>query len=83
MPLRDREPAGLEHAGDPPDGRLGGRGVERLERQREPAARLVFVRRGPFGLRLRSSETTVDPVSAFVGRPGDEQSYTAVVTPPR
>lgn len=35
---------------------------------------LVFVRRGSFGLRLRSAETTVDPVSAFVGRPGDEQS---------
>jgi AraC-like DNA-binding protein len=35
---------------------------------------LVFVRRGSFGLRLRSTETTVDPVSAFVGRPGDEQS---------
>jgi AraC-like DNA-binding protein len=35
---------------------------------------LVFVRRGSFGLRLRAAETTVDPVSAFVGRPGDEQS---------
>jgi AraC-like DNA-binding protein len=42
----------------------------------EPASghQLVFVRRGTFGLRLRSAETTVDPVSAFVGRPGDEQS---------
>lgn len=39
-----------------------------------PGHRLVFVRRGAFGLRLRSTETTVDPVSAFVGRPGDEQS---------
>jgi AraC-like DNA-binding protein len=36
--------------------------------------RLVFVRRGVFGLRLRGRETTVDPVSAFVARPGDEQS---------
>jgi AraC-like DNA-binding protein len=45
-----------------------------------PGHQLVFVRRGTFGLRLRSSgtlrsaEATVDPVSAFVGRPGDEQS---------
>jgi AraC-like DNA-binding protein len=39
-----------------------------------PGHQLVFVRRGSFGLRLRSAETTVDPVSAFVGRPGDEQS---------
>jgi AraC-like DNA-binding protein len=39
-----------------------------------PGHRLVFVRRGAFGLRLRGAETTVDPVSAFVGRPGDEQS---------
>jgi AraC-like DNA-binding protein len=39
-----------------------------------PDHQLVFVRRGSFGLRLRSAETTVDPVSAFVGRPGDEQS---------
>jgi AraC-like DNA-binding protein len=45
-----------------------------------PGHQLVFVRRGTFGLRLRGSEalrgaeTTVDPVSAFVGRPGDEQS---------
>jgi AraC-like DNA-binding protein len=39
-----------------------------------PGHQLVFVRRGTFGLRLRSAETTVDPVSAFVGRPGDEQS---------
>jgi AraC-like DNA-binding protein len=39
-----------------------------------PGHRLVFVRRGTFGLRLRGWESTVDPVSAFVGRPGDEQS---------
>jgi AraC-like DNA-binding protein len=39
-----------------------------------PGHQLVFVRRGTFGLRLRSAETTVDPISAFVGRPGDEQS---------
>jgi AraC-like DNA-binding protein len=39
-----------------------------------PGHQLVFVRRGAFGLRLRSTETTVDPISAFVGRPGDEQS---------
>jgi AraC-like DNA-binding protein len=39
-----------------------------------PGHQLVFVRRGSFGLRLRSAETTVDPISAFVGRPGDEQS---------
>ncbi len=39
-----------------------------------PGHRLVFVRRGTFGLRLRGWEATVDPVSAFVGRPGDEQS---------
>jgi AraC-like DNA-binding protein len=39
-----------------------------------PAHQLVFVRRGTFELRLRSAEATVDPVSAFVGRPGDEQS---------
>jgi AraC-like DNA-binding protein len=39
-----------------------------------PTHQLVFVRRGAFGLRLRSAETTVDPVTAFVGRPGDEQS---------
>jgi AraC-like DNA-binding protein len=39
-----------------------------------PGHQLVFVRRGTFGLRLRDAETTVDPVSAFVGRPGDEQS---------
>jgi AraC-like DNA-binding protein len=39
-----------------------------------PYHRLVFVRRGTFGLRLRGWEATVDPVSAFVGQPGDEQS---------
>jgi AraC-like DNA-binding protein len=39
-----------------------------------PDHRLVFVRRGTFALRLRGWEATVDPVSAFVGRPGDEQS---------
>ncbi|MHA6619376.1 helix-turn-helix domain-containing protein [Pseudonocardia sp. DLS-67] len=39
-----------------------------------PGHQLVFVRRGAFGLRLRRAETTVDPVSAFVRRPGDEQS---------
>lgn len=39
-----------------------------------PGHQLVFVRRGAFRLRLRRAETTVDPVSAFVGRPGDEQS---------
>jgi len=39
-----------------------------------PGHQLVFVRRGSFGLRLRGAESTVDPVSAFVGRPGDEQS---------
>jgi AraC-like DNA-binding protein len=39
-----------------------------------PGHQLVFVRRGSFGLRLGGAETTVDPVSAFVGRPGDEQS---------
>ncbi|WP_345607231.1 helix-turn-helix transcriptional regulator [Pseudonocardia adelaidensis] len=39
-----------------------------------PGHQLVFVRRGTFGLRLRRAETTVDPVRAFVGRAGDEQS---------
>jgi AraC-like DNA-binding protein len=39
-----------------------------------PDHQLVFVRRGSFGLRMRGWETTVDPVSAFIGRPGDEQS---------
>jgi AraC-like DNA-binding protein len=39
-----------------------------------PDHRLVFVRRGTFGLRLRGWEAAVDPVSAFVGCPGDEQS---------
>ena len=33
-----------------------------------PGHRLVFVRRGSFGLRMRGWEATVDPVSAFVGR---------------
>jgi AraC-like DNA-binding protein len=42
--------------------------------EHSPGHRLVFVRRGAFGLRLRGWEATVDPVSAFVGRPGDEQS---------
>jgi AraC-like DNA-binding protein len=42
--------------------------------EHSPGHRLVFVRRGTFGLRLRGWEATVDPVSAFVGQPGDEQS---------
>jgi AraC-like DNA-binding protein len=44
------------------------------EPEPEPGHRLVFVRRGLFRLRLRGWEATLDPVSAFVGWPGDEQS---------
>jgi AraC-like DNA-binding protein len=36
--------------------------------------RLVFVRRGRFGLRLGGWTGLVDPATAYVGRPGTEQS---------
>ena len=35
--LLDGEPEGFQYTGEPPGGRLGGRGIEGLERQREPA----------------------------------------------